>query len=970
MKKIITISFLLISKIFFSQINFIERTGIPDSINFSLNVKNTGEIFVGRNYGKILFSEDNGLTWEYRYLPDTVGAITALASTPDGSIYAGTFYDGVFKSNNNGLTWIQTTLPATKRIIDIKTDSIGRIYVLKFENISSDYDKVLYTSVDSGYTWNMMTIPLQGPYQSLSVSADGVLLLSDNSINYQYSLDNGITWQSKSDQVKKMIKYGVNGKYYLLTSNSIISKTNLSDITSTTETTCNLCLNITTHNDAIVVTDGGTLEQIKYYKNGIWQSISYTRSSNFASIDPNSGQVIFSCNDDDKIYKLDCSPNCEVYQLTTNPDWASNYVYAAPNSNLIYTNNPSSTSGATGQHLLYESDDKGISWHTFKRSYYISPQGVPAYSTDKVKFNPYNGDTYVLSAGQYLGDYYSSYVYRKRFNTLSFDTIAIAIDSLINNITFGEANTIFATSNQTKKIYKSTDNGITWNNLSFPISMTNIASEYTDLYANNNVLLVIADATIGTVLLKSYDSGTTWSSPLSTNFTYFFENNFNNDIYVKTNWGDVYKSTDNGLTFNQFINVSNYDVKDILINSCGTIYIASPSGIHSSIDNGITWITENSTSTSSLATNDEGDLFAIQYQGTLHKVKVSTAPLSYVQNCMLVWPGDADNNQIVDNTDMLQIGLYYNNTGSPRTTSSNDWLGYPASDWGVLQYNNYDIKSVDCNGDGIINMLDTIAINENYSFVHPRQEASITTTNYDLFLKSNSSSYTAGNFIEIELWTGDSTNLVPNLYGLSFNIITDKSLLVDSLSFISYNNSWIKNTNNYVSLFKNTNTAYEGTVCRTDHNDTTGYGKIGSLIIKTNSNISQLEELNILFNSIKAINKNGEEIFFNSANKTIYINPTVTNINNNPNKWNSNIYPNPANNYINLTYDIAKETDVNIELYNYTGEKICDLKKYYKKKIGSHTENISLEEFNLANGVYFIKTIFEDQYITHKIIKQ
>ncbi len=120
--------------------------------------------------------------------------------------------------------------------------------------------------------------------------------------------------------------------------------------------------------------------------------------------------------------------------------------------------------------------------------------------------------------------------------------------------------------------------------------------------------------------------------------------------------GRCYKSTDNGLTFNQFINVSNYDVKELI----GVPYIASPSGIHSSIDNGITWITENSTSTSSLATNDEGDLFAIQYQGTLHKVKVSTAPLSYVQNCMLVWPGDADNNQIVDNTDMLQIGKNYN----------------------------------------------------------------------------------------------------------------------------------------------------------------------------------------------------------------------------------------------------------------------------------------------------------------------
>jgi hypothetical protein len=83
-----------------------------------------------------------------------------------------------------------------------------------------------------------------------------------------------------------------------------------------------------------------------------------------------------------------------------------------------------------------------------------------------------------------------------------------------------------------------------------------------------------------------------------------------------------------------------------------------------------------------------------------------------------VWPGDTDADLIVDNNDLLPLGLYYNATGAPRASASIVWVGQNSIDWGQLQASGIDVKHADCNGDGVVNSSDTLAITTNYSQTH------------------------------------------------------------------------------------------------------------------------------------------------------------------------------------------------------------------------------------------------------------
>ena len=81
-----------------------------------------------------------------------------------------------------------------------------------------------------------------------------------------------------------------------------------------------------------------------------------------------------------------------------------------------------------------------------------------------------------------------------------------------------------------------------------------------------------------------------------------------------------------------------------------------------------------------------------------------------------VWPGDTDTSQIVNNFDLLNIGLGFGNTGTARTNPSILWNGYLTPDWTkVTPVSNINFKHIDCNGDGIIDMQDTVAISNNWN---------------------------------------------------------------------------------------------------------------------------------------------------------------------------------------------------------------------------------------------------------------
>ncbi len=139
-----------------------------------------------------------------------------------------------------------------------------------------------------------------------------------------------------------------------------------------------------------------------------------------------------------------------------------------------------------------------------------------------------------------------------------------------------------------------------------------------------------------------------------------------------------------------------------------------------------------------------------------------------------VWPGDADNSGVVNQADILPLGLYWGSRGPARSNASQQWIAQAATAW-VSQAAIY----ADANGDGVINQADVIPIGLNWAKTHslgkigssvhggPNANAAIALGTPLLRAIGPASVNGKSNF-EVNIVLGDTTNSVSNLFGLSF----------------------------------------------------------------------------------------------------------------------------------------------------------------------------------------------------------
>jgi len=143
-----------------------------------------------------------------------------------------------------------------------------------------------------------------------------------------------------------------------------------------------------------------------------------------------------------------------------------------------------------------------------------------------------------------------------------------------------------------QSIYKSTDNGITWNKVgnSFP--------EYgyaEDIAFDNSGNIYVPSPYEG--VYKSTDGGVSWTllnnGLPSSKYCYRIGSTSNNILFVSDMYRGIYKSTDFGLSWNQSNTGldTTYYINNITSNSSGVIFIATAgNGPFKSTDNGNSWV--------------------------------------------------------------------------------------------------------------------------------------------------------------------------------------------------------------------------------------------------------------------------------------------------------------------------------------------------------------------------------------------
>ena len=256
-------------------------------------------------------------------------------------------------------------------------------------------------------------------------------------------------------------------------------------------------------------------------------------------------------------------------------------------------------------------------------------------------------------------------------------------------------------------------------------------------------------------------------------------------------------------------------------NQCGTMTALAVS----TNANYYYWL--NSPNYSDSYTTDVNGTYTIVVSNTVGCSATATVSNSF-NNC--VWPGDANSDGVANNLDVLELALHYNQTGAPRSSVSNMWQPYGATNWSVTTANGMDLNNSDCNGDGIINDNDTLAIYTNYGLMHILRTAQTSTVNSQLRIVPDQPAIVKGNWGTASVYLGDATTPVNNINGIAFTVDFNHTLIEPNSIYIEYQNSFIDASQNlHFSKPDFVNDKLYTATTHTVTNNVSGYGKIATL---------------------------------------------------------------------------------------------------------------------------------------------
>ncbi|MBL7765867.1 MAG: T9SS type A sorting domain-containing protein [Chitinophagaceae bacterium] len=343
--------------------------------------------------------------------------------------------------------------------------------------------------------------------------------------------------------------------------------------------------------------------------------------------------------------------------------------------------------------------------------------------------------------------------------------------------------------------------------------------------------------------------------------------------------------------------------------------------------------------------------------------------LIYVNNCNVdtVWPGDANADYVVDNYDVLNIGLGNNTTGIARPGANLTWTAQYCNDWINAFNSGVNYKHADCDGNGTINSSDLTAVSTNYGQFHlktnnPGQYK--TAGLPDLYFDTNGISAISGNTIQIPVMLGSSSAMMNNIYGLAGHVQVTNTL--SGPLQLSNTNSWIGNTSNSFLFQKNINTNdLAFTLVRNDQQNVNGQGQIATLSLPISASAIQGSAIELRFTDVKLIKNDGLEISdFNVVADTLYV-QSPNGITQNTQSTIMNLYPNPVTDLLSIDYHGQTQNPCTIIITDAFG-RIVYQQSLTMNAAGTH----SVDMKSFARGMYTLKLISADKQFVQKVMKR
>ncbi len=277
-------------------------------------------------------------------------------------------------------------------------------------------------------------------------------------------------------------------------------------------------------------------------------------------------------------------------------------------------------------------------------------------------------------------------------------------------------------------------------------------------------------------------------------------------------------------------------------------------------------------------------------------------------NCDFVWPGDANYDGVVNNFDILPIGQGFGFTGPARTNTSILWEGFAAANWVNTFPSGINYKHGDADGNGTIDYPDTVAVANNYTFVHYKGGHFTDVVNggappLSIHIENAVDSMSLGDTVRTRIELGSSAVPSNDTYGIAFTINFPPELMDENSLYFKSEGGWLGDEGVNKIKFHKVNYAsgrIEATVTRIDQTAISGNGKIAEFGGATADNLSGkspnlLELLKLSIGEVALVDEGGSEMPYSTLSDSI----VVVNTPQEPEAESNNplglsIYPNPA----------------------------------------------------------------------------
>jgi|GEM_PF-1854143 len=345
-----------------------------------------------------------------------------------------------------------------------------------------------------------------------------------------------------------------------------------------------------------------------------------------------------------------------------------------------------------------------------------------------------------------------------------------------------------------------------------------------------------------------------------------------------------------------------------------------------------------------------------------------TSVFNVVDSCGVfvgnVWPGDCNYDLTVNMADVLNIGIAYNTSGPARPNATTLWYAQPMADW-TPNFNNCNYKHADTDGNGLINVNDTLAVSNNYSLTHPYRLAAPSTVNPlstpTLELVANYDTCGLQTLVTVDIRLGSSSVPVDSIYGISFRLNIEASLIDTMASSMDFNGSWLGTIGTdlvgFRKPFRSSGIIDVAEVGNNQQNRLNGSGTIGTLRIVTTDNLSGIAILNLDVSDVTAITIGETQLPVNVVNDSVVIDPSVLSaVPHHTAETVLQVFPNPANESVTVN---SNSIPAQIEVIDLLGQTLLRTKPA--------SRNTLLEIGHLPSGVYLVRVQDGNGYRTEKL---